>query len=242
MRRSSSGPAAPAADPAHRPADTQHALVEVDVLPLQPEQLPWSEPAGQPENEGRLERVALRRLQQHACLLNRQRPPLGAELADSAGAEGGQEVLAHRPRTHLQRAGGQLAASVPQPLFGERGDSDMPATRGEPVLGVALHLANLQQHLGAGAAGDLLALPAPGGVGVDKRPPATILGVFEDRPLPRPTSRHGPPQVSCLACTACAWALAGHICEQPQLTVRSCSKKAVSASVETRRHAPMWTD
>ena len=34
-------------------------------------------------------------------VLEEQRHVLGAELPDSAGAEGGHEVLAHRPRPHL---------------------------------------------------------------------------------------------------------------------------------------------
>ena len=149
-----------------------------------------------------------------AEVLQEQRHVLGAELADPAGTQGGHEVLAHRPRPHLQRARRQLAAAVPKPRLGEGGDGLVPTGRGEAVLGVALHLAHLQQHLGARAAGDLLALPLPRRVGadVDERAPAAVLGVLEDRPLPRPTSRHGAPPVSCLARTARARTLAARIC------------------------------
>ncbi len=68
----------------------------------------------------------------------------------------------------------------------------------QAVLGAALHPADLQEHLGPGAAGDLLELAPPGGVSadIDERPPPPVLGVLEDRPLPCPASCRGAPPVS----------------------------------------------
>lgn len=79
-----------------------------------------------------------------------QRHVLGAELPDPAGSQRGHQVLAHRPGPHLQGAGGQRAAAVPQPLFSEYVDGEVPTAGGQAVLGDGVGLAS--RHVCADAA------------------------------------------------------------------------------------------